>query len=111
MEFCGEWTAIHDRMPGGDPTLRVEGTCCFPTSGWKAEIREHDGPQGINPRIRMLDLAIEASDNPVVNPVLTEVPVRWEETTAASYDQVHILVVGGDGVGESSKVIDVQEVS
>lgn len=104
MDFCGEWTAFHDRMPGKDPTLRVNGTCCFTTSGWSAELRDHDGPQGINPRILMVDLVVTAPTE-VVATVLTEEPARWEQVTAADYDQVHILVTGD---AEGSKLIDVE---
>lgn len=50
MDFCGEWTASYDRMPGKPATLRVDGCVCFDDGSWTAELVEHDGPQGINPK-------------------------------------------------------------
>jgi len=106
MELCGEWTATHDRMPGRTPTLRVDGCCCFNEDGWQAELRDHE-PQGINPRIMMIDLVVTPPDGSVPE-VLTEVPVQWEQETGSEYDQVHVVVVGGEA---PDKMIDVLDVS
>lgn len=107
MELCREWTATHDRMPGKTPTLRVDGCCCFNEDGWQVELRDHDGAQGINPRIKMIDLVVTPPAGPVAE-VLTEVPVHWEDETGNEYDQVHVVVVGGEA---PDRMIDVQEVS
>ena len=104
--LCGEWNAIHDRMPGKEPTLRVTGTCCFSTAGWRCEIRRSE-PQGINERMLMLDLIVTEPTGGAAE-VLTEEPVEYEETTSSEYDQVSIHVRGADAEG---KTLDVQEVS
>lgn len=106
MEFCGEWTAIHDHMPGKPETLRVQGCVCFNDGTWTAELVEHDDPQGINPRMWMIDLV--ASQSEVGPDVLTEISVQYERQTSSKYDQVQ--VVARDGTG-ANKVIDVEEVS
>jgi len=106
MDFCGEWTASHDRMPGKPETLRVDGCVCFDDGSWTAELVEHDGPQGINPKILIIDLVVSRSD--VGADVLSEVPVHYELQTSSEYDQVQVDPRDEPG---SSKLVDVQEVS
>ncbi len=104
MELCRDWSANLDRMPGKAPTLRVDGCVCFDESGWTVELTDHDGPQGINPRILMIDAVVTEQDDPVKTTVLIEVPVHYERQTETEYDQVHILVREHS---EVSKLIDV----
>jgi hypothetical protein len=107
MEFCKEWTAYHDRMPGKEPALRVFGTCCMPTGGWSTDLGPHEGPPGINPRVLMLDLLVAAPTGPASD-VVTEILVQYEVQTPSQYDQVHVRATG-DAHGD--KVIDVEETS
>ena len=58
-DTCRDWSASHDHMPPGPATLRVHGTCTFPTTGYEVELRRHE-PQGINPAdLTVLAFAIE----------------------------------------------------
>lgn len=102
MEFCKEWTATHDRMPGRPATLRVEGCVCFDKDGWTAELVEHEGSPPTNMRVLMLDVVATPPD---AGPeVLTEVPVRYELVTDTEFDHVHVF-------SRAPKIIDVKEVS
>ena len=98
---CRDWRAWHDRMPGSEATLHVTGTCSFPTSGYRVKLGRHE-PQGINPRILLLRLAVTEPTGPV-SQVVTEENVRYDETTSAEYDSVTILPDG--------PTIDVQRVT
>ncbi|MDQ3735550.1 MAG: hypothetical protein M3400_16410 [Actinomycetota bacterium] len=80
----------------------------FPESGWGATLTDHDGTQGINPRILIIDLVVAEPDGDARNPVVTEVPVRYERQTSSEYDQVEVHARGDS---EFSQLIDVQEVS
>jgi hypothetical protein len=88
--LCGDWSAVHDFQPAGPPTLRVDGAVCFPRTGWSAWIEAHDGPQGINPEILIVDLVV-AKQGPVHAPAQTKVPVRYELETTFGYKQVHVM--------------------
>jgi hypothetical protein len=86
------WRAQLDRQPPGPATLRVRGSCEFPTAGFKVTLRRHT-PQGFNPRILLLDKVVMPPTGPVAQ-VVTRVEVRYEETTTAGFDAVTILPDG-----------------
>jgi hypothetical protein len=88
---CKGWSAVHDHMPPGTPTLRVTGECEMPTPGYTCELRLHE-PQGINPKDLLLDLIVTepTSSQPEV---ITPCEVRFEETTETEYETVSIIEV------------------
>jgi hypothetical protein len=79
-------------MPPGPKTLRVTGTCTFPTTGYTVQLRRH-APQGINPKDLLLDKIVIPPSGPVAQ-VITDVEVRYEEITDVEYDTVTILPDG-----------------
>lgn len=85
---CSDWAAWHDHMPPGPATLHVTGKCTFPTAGYSVELRPAN-PQGINPKIYILDRIVHKPTGPAAE-VITEVPVRYAEQTDTEYDEVHI---------------------
>jgi hypothetical protein len=89
---CRSWHATHDHMPAGPKTLRVTGTCTYPTAGYKVKLRHH-APQGINPKDLLLDKIVRAPSGPVAQ-VITDVDVRYEQVTDIEYDTVTILPSG-----------------
>lgn len=89
---CGDWYASHDHMPGKPKTLYVTGKCTFGTPGYTVELRPAV-PQGINPKIYLLNKIVNAPTKPVPD-VVTTVDVRYEEKTDTEYDQVTILPDG-----------------
>lgn len=96
-----EWSAVHDFMPPMPARLRVNGTCEMPTPGYKLTLSRAE-PQGINPRILLLRLAIEAPTGMVAQ-VLTKTTVAYEEQTDTHFESVNII--------EAGVTIPVQEVS
>ena len=89
---CRDWYASHDHMPPGPATLRVTGTCTFPSTDYRVDLRRHE-PQGVNPRDLLLDkIVIEPSG--VVGHAFTDVDVRYEEITDVEYESVTILPDG-----------------
>jgi hypothetical protein len=86
------WRAWLDRQPPGPATLRVRGECEFPTAGFQVTLRRHV-PQGINPRILLLDKVVRPPSGPAPQ-VVTRVEVRYEEVTTAGFDAVTILPEG-----------------
>ena len=97
MTEASEWEAWIDLMPGKEPTLHVTGVFEAPTTGWSAELVEHN-PQGTNPRDLLLDLITHEPTEPV-NKVLTPVPVSFEMPAAkGQYDTVSILPDGPSGI-------------
>lgn len=89
---CSDWYASHDHMPGKPKKLYVSGQCTFPTPGFKVEL-EPAVPQGINPKIYLLNKIVHPPKGPVPD-VETTVEVRYEEKTDTEYDQVTILPDG-----------------
>jgi len=85
---CRNWYAWHDFMPIGTPTLRVKGECTFGTPGYTVVLKKAE-PQGINPRILILDKVVTPPTG-VVAQVVTTVPVGYEEETSTKYDEVEI---------------------
>ena len=89
---CRGWYASHDHMPPGPKMLYVTGECTFPTAGYSVELKPAT-PQGINPKIYILEKIVHKPTGPAA-PVITTVPVRYEEKTDTEYDQVHLLPDG-----------------
>jgi hypothetical protein len=85
---CNSWTAVHDRMPGKAPALRVAGSCTFPSTGYSASLKRHE-PQGINPWELMLDLVVTPPD--IDQPAVTEIAVEYVEETDYAYKTVSII--------------------
>ncbi len=97
---CSDWHAWHSNSP--KPALHVTGKCQFPTAGYKVELRRQE-PQGINPRILLLEKIVHPPTGPVAQ-VVTVVRVTYSEKAAAGqFSQVTILP---DGV-----TVDVEEAS
>jgi hypothetical protein len=87
------WWAIEDRMPPGPPRLRVVGKLLAPTTGFKATL-EPTVPQGINPRILMLDLLVTPPSG-VEPQVITPLSVRFEkEVKQGEHTSGHIRADG-----------------
>jgi hypothetical protein len=85
---CNDWTAVHDHMPGKPRTLRVNGTCEMPTTGYEGSLRRIE-PQGINPKDLRLELVITEPSGGVTE-VITPLHVEYEEPTDMEYDTVTI---------------------
>ncbi|MEA2554161.1 MAG: hypothetical protein QOJ65_2337 [Fimbriimonadaceae bacterium] len=97
---CHDWTAIHDFMPPGPSRLRVDGVCDMPTPGYTIKL-EKANPQGINPKILLLNKT-EIAPGGIRPDVITPTPAHYEEETEFPYAQVNIQPDG--------TTIDVQDV-
>ena len=60
---CRDWAARENRQPFEKPRLIVTARCLLPTPAHKVELRPSN-PQGINPRILLLDLVVHAPKFP-----------------------------------------------
>ena len=89
---CRDWSASHDHMPPGPKRLFVTGQCEFPTAGYSVELRPAE-PQGINPKIYILEKIVHRPTGPAAD-VITTVEVRYEEKTDTEYDQIQIVPDG-----------------
>ena len=85
---CFDWYASHDHMPPGPKTLHVRGKCTFPTDGYSVELKPAD-PQGINPKIYILEKIVHKPTGNVAQ-VETVEEVTYDEETDQEYDQVEI---------------------
>jgi hypothetical protein len=88
---CSDWHAWHTRTP--KPTLHVAGKCRFPTAGFKVELRRQE-PQGINPRILLLEKIVRAPSGPVGQVVTVERVKYSEPATSTQFTHVTILPDG-----------------
>ena len=86
---CSNWKASQDRMPPTVAPVRVTGECEFPTQGYRVELKRKE-PQGINPRILMLERIIHEPDGAVADVVTIE-QVEYVDDGNTEYDQVHIV--------------------
>lgn len=98
MELVGEWNAIEDHMPPEPPTIRVTGTCRFPTGGWTAELREREGSPPFNPRMLMLELVVTPPPGgSAQTQAVDDVPVEYTAEVVAGpecqYSEVDIAVI------------------
>ncbi|HVJ28082.1 MAG TPA: hypothetical protein VM493_11105 [Vicinamibacterales bacterium] len=95
------WSAIHNRMPPGPPSLYVSRWILAPTPGYRYELRRVE-PQGFNSSILLLELLTIAPATPEPEG-LTWTPVEpYREITGAPYTDVTINPEG--------KTIPVKEV-
>lgn len=92
----GNWTAFHDHVPPGPPTLRVNGdvNCPSPNSN---VVLTRAVPQGANLRDLLLDLTFEPPEDPDAA-VITPCSASFEEVTELEYDTVTIRGEGGGTV-------------
>ncbi len=72
--------------------LKVNGHITFPTPGYKVQLKKKV-PQGINPKILLLEKTVEAPTGIEPDHVVT-IPVSFEEHTTVHYDEVEILPDG-----------------
>jgi hypothetical protein len=86
---CSEWKAWHDTQPPGPKTLYVTGKCTFPDGGYSVELKPHQ-PQGINPKIYLMDRIVREPTGKVDH-IVTTLDVNYTEKTDATYSEVHIL--------------------
>jgi len=90
---CGrenDWTAILDKMPPNKPHLRVEGTADCTTTGYRdVRLKDHH-PQGINPRILLLDLEWSAPTGDAGD-MITPHRVHYTKSDSPDYDEVEIV--------------------
>jgi hypothetical protein len=89
---CRNWAARSLRVASGGGVVLVSGTCTVPTSGHTVELRRHE-PQGVNPADLLLDLVVTEPSG-VAADVLTDVPVRYEESSDTGFGTVTILPDG-----------------
>lgn len=82
------WSAVQNRQPPGPWNLRVDGDPKMPTPQHKPVLTKAV-PQGINPRILILELNATPPTGSAPQ-VVTRVPVRFEERSKQEYDSVEI---------------------
>lgn len=97
------WYAWIDLMPGATRALYVQGIVTMPTPGYDVKLVTAS-PQGINPAILILDLKITRKKG-LFPQVVTEIPVRFEQTGSIAYQSVNVRIPGGSDI-----VLDVEEV-
>jgi len=84
-----------DRAPGGLPKLVMVGDVRVPTDGWQARLTKRS-PQGINPKILILDVAAEQPAG-AAQQEITTIPLRYEESPPQDeYGQVMIATCRGE---------------
>lgn len=101
---CYDWYASHDHMPPGPKMLYVTGKCTFPRADYSVELKPAE-PQGINPKIYLLEKMVHKPTGPAAD-VETTVDVRYEEQTDREYDQVHIVPDGATIDVEHTQVLN-----
>jgi hypothetical protein len=84
-----------DRAPGGPPKLVMVGDVRVPTDGWQARLTKRS-PQGINPKILILDVDAERPAG-AAQEEITTIPLRYEESPPQDeYGQVMIATCRGE---------------
>jgi hypothetical protein len=84
-----------NKMPGSQPKLIVTGKAEVPTTGWSGSL-ERAVPQGINPRILILDACL-VEPTGKVNQLVSEVDLRFEESPPANeYTDVTVRLDGDE---------------
>jgi hypothetical protein len=89
---CSGWDAWQNNQPMSKPTLYVIGKCTFPTAGYSVDLKITN-PQGINPKILMLDKVIHKPKGPVIQ-VPTTVEARFELDTVGKHQYTQVSVEG-----------------
>lgn len=89
-----DFHAIENRMPPGPTSFYVVGTVVFPTLGYEVAL-EPAAPQGINPRILILDLLVTPPSGPAGTQIDSK-SVRWDRDDASTgaYERVSIRYQG-----------------
>ncbi|TYL98190.1 hypothetical protein FXB40_06880 [Bradyrhizobium rifense] len=83
-----------DRVPGAPPRLIMIGDVRVPTNGWHARLTRRS-PQGINPKILILDVSAQESGGEAREQITT-IPLRYEESPPLDeYGQV--MIANGKG--------------
>lgn len=85
-----DWHAFHDTMPGGPHSLYVIGNVVVPAQGYAVGLTPAN-PQGLNPRILLLDLVVQRPQGNAATVITTE-PARWNHPGAydGRFSDVHI---------------------
>ncbi|EJN12227.1 hypothetical protein PMI42_04358 [Bradyrhizobium sp. YR681] len=84
-----------DRAPGAPPRLVMVGDVRVPTNGWQARLTKRS-PQGINPKILILDVDAERPAG-TAQEEITTIPLRYEESPPQDeYGQVMIATCKGE---------------
>jgi hypothetical protein len=85
-----------DRAPGAPPKLVMVGDVRVPTNGWHARLTKRS-PQGINPKILILDVSALQPDGAAQEEKITTIPLRYEESPPQDeYGQVMIATCKGE---------------
>jgi hypothetical protein len=83
-----------DRAPGGTPRLIMTGDVRVPSNG-RAQLTRRS-PQGINPKILILDVNVQRPSGDVPEEITT-IPLRYEESPPQDeYGQVMIASCKGE---------------
>ncbi len=90
-----------DTQPGSPHSLHVKGQIQFPSGGWTFEVHKAV-PQGINPKILLLDVTVTKPAGKATGNVTTNLLTFDEEPAAHEYTQVEIRL------GSSKVLIDVK---
>jgi hypothetical protein len=83
---CTNWSAVHDFMPPTPGRLKVRGECLFPTSGYKVLLKKRQ-PQGINPKILILDKTVTPPTGHVAQHPTTE-HATYDDLTNEHFTEV-----------------------
>ncbi|MBR0951384.1 hypothetical protein [Bradyrhizobium canariense] len=84
-----------DRAPGAPPKLVMVGHLRVPSNGWQARLTKRS-PQGINPKILILDVNAEQPAG-AAQEEITTIPLRYEESPPQDeYGQVMIATGRGE---------------
>ena len=98
-----DWKAVLIGHAADSPRLLVTGTANCTTTGYKNVRLEALRPQGINPRILLLELKWEAPTGPAGD-IIAPHAIKYEEHNASEYEE-------GDIVNRNHKKIKVTIVS
>lgn len=88
---CATWSAWIDRMPGPGaiPTLHVQGQCTFRVVGYSVALKPHL-PQGADPNVFLMDLAVQAPAGSAV-PGVGTASVSYATSVTTKYRTVLLL--------------------
>jgi hypothetical protein len=92
-----DWTAWVDEMPPGPSSLHVHGRVTVPTPGYEATLSP-TVPQGINPKILMLDLKV--ARKPGIWPQhVAQINASYvQQPYEGHYEQVQIMLPQGGSI-------------
>ena len=93
-----DWSAWEDHQPPGPISFYVKGTIVVRATNYAARLVTKV-PQGINPKILLLDLFVEKT-GPIGGDAITELEARYSEESdykTGTYTEVTILSQGSGG--------------